>query len=114
MIKILITLIFGFVLMTFAQEGASPVADGKSTNSAEITDKANPDCASDHDCSKTAGIGKKPQDQEGKLTDNATKGCTNCKQPTKGRITSKTGAHTKSSKGKVTPPSNTKEVDSNQ
>lgn len=100
--------------MTFAQEGASPVADGKSANSAEITDKANPDFSGDVDYSKSAGAGKKPQDQEGKLTDNVTKGCTNCKQPTKGRITSKTGAHTKSSKGKVSTPSTSKEVDSNQ
>ncbi len=113
MIKILITMIFGLVLMSFAQEGAPPKADGKSTNSIEPTQNPSADFSSDIDYSKSAGVGKKPQDQEGKLTDNATKGCTNCKQPTKGRITSKSGAHTKGSKGKsTTVPS--KEAESNQ
>lgn len=113
MIKILITMIFGLGLMVFAQEGAPPKADDKSMNSAEITEAPKADFSDSTEYSKTVGAGKKPQDQEGKLTDNATKGCTNCKQPTKGRITSKSGAHTKGSKGKsTTVPS--KEAESNQ
>lgn len=115
MIKILITMIFGLVFMVLAQEGAAPQPDGKAVNSEVITTAANPDISGDADYSKSAGVGKKPADQEGNVTDNVKKGCTNCKQPTKGRITSKTGVHTKNQKGKVTAPSTTtKEAESNQ
>lgn len=115
MMKILITMIFGFVLMVFAQEGAPPQPDGKAVNAESISTKANPDISGDVDYSKSAGLGKKPNATEGTVTDNVTKGCTNCKQPIQGRITSKKGARVKKGSGsKTADPSSSTSAESNQ
>lgn len=107
-------MIFGFVLMVFAQEGAPPQPDGKAVNAENISTQPNPDCASDQNCLKTAGIGKKQNSTEGTVTDNVTKGCTNCKQPIQGRITSKKGARVKKGSGSKTADPSSSTSESNQ